>query len=238
MSALDHNLARIRAALVETGLVHNTVVIYYSDHGDTFWYRREGEHKFVCYDDAIRIPFIVEGPGIEQGSRSDLAIGLQDLTPTILDLAGAPLPDGLHGRSLKPILQGALVEDWRDHFYTQNITHISAIEQRSIRTADWKLIASANDAHELYNLVEDPEEELDVFLTPRPDGGFERYKHYPDYAATIKTLATQMHTTADAIGDTRGVNLARNVEAIIQPRLQGSETAYKASKLDDVKLLE
>ncbi len=219
VSALDEDLARIRAALEATGLKDNTVVIYYSDHGDTFWYRREGEHKFVCFDDAIRIPFLVEGPGIAAGSRSVAPVGLQDLTPTMLDFAGLPVPDTLHGRSIRPILSGATPADWRDDYYVETITHISKIEQRSVRTERWKLIASASGAHELYDLEADPEEELDVFVTPRPDGGFERFKHYPDHAPVIAELAGRLRRNAEAIGDTRGVELAGDVDAAIKDRL-------------------
>ena len=68
VSALDHDLGAGSRGAAATGLADNTVVIYYSDHGDTFLYRREGEHKFVCHDDAIRIPFLVEGPGITPGT--------------------------------------------------------------------------------------------------------------------------------------------------------------------------
>ncbi len=219
VSALDANLARIRSAVERTGLKDNTFVIYYSDHGDTFWYRREGEHKFVCHDDAIRIPFLVEGPGISPDSRSAAPIGLQDLAPTLLDLAGADIPDGLHGRSIAPLLAGHMPDDWRDDYYVENITHISKIEQRSVRTANWKLIASANGAHELYDLDADPEEELDVFVTPRPDGEFQRYKHYPDYAPLISELAQRMRRHAEAIDDARGLELAAMVETEIAPRL-------------------
>jgi len=225
VSALDENLLRLRSKLHETGLSKRTVVIYYSDHGDTFWYRREGEHKFVCYDDAIRIPFIVEGPGITGGSRSSQPIGLQDLTPTLLELAGVPIPDGLHGRSLKPLLQGESRSDWRDDFYVENITHISAIEQRALRTCDWKLIASVNGQHELYNLLEDPEEELDVFLTPREDPGFERYTHYPDFAVIIDALAVRMHNTASSMQDDVGINLSLRVRKEMLPRLAASRAA-------------
>ena len=220
VSALDEDLARVRAALRETGLAEDTVVIYFSDHGDTFFYRPEGEHKFVCHDDAIRIPFIVEGPGIAPATRSDRPVGLQDLAPTMLDLAGAAIPDHMQGRSLKPLLTGGDVGDWRDDYYVQNITHVSRIEQRAIRTAAWKLIASANGAHELYNLSVDPEEELNVFLTPRNDGGFQRFKHYPDYAATIADLAARMNRWAMEIGDGRGGELAAMVEQVIAPRLK------------------
>ncbi len=219
VSALDENLARIRAALKDTGQADNTVVIYFSDHGDTFFYRREGEHKFVCHDDAIRIPFIVEGPGIKPSTRSDAPIGLQDLAPTMLDLAGAGIPDGMHGRSLKPLLLDQDSRGWRDDYFVQNITHVSKIEQRAIRTTEWKLIASENGEHELYNLRADPEEELNVYLTPREDGGFERFKHYPDYAAVIAELLERMKRWAGEIDDKRGLELAADVEKDIAPRL-------------------
>ena len=219
VSALDHNLARIRSALQRTGLKDNTYVVYYSDHGDTFWYRREGEHKFVCHDDAIRIPFIVEGPGIAAGSRSVAPVGLQDLTPTLLDLAGAEVSQKLHGRSVRPLLAGHKPADWRDDYYVQNVTHISGIEQRCVRTERWKLIAAANGAHELFDLETDPEEELDVFLTPRPDGEFRRFTHYPDYAPVIADCVERMRRHARTIGDDRGMELAALVEEAIAPRL-------------------
>ncbi len=168
VSALDHDLGRVRSALAAAGLAENTVVLYFSDHGDTFWYRREGEHKFVCHDDAIRIPLLVEGPGIAPGSRSDLAVGLQDLAPTLLDIAGAGIPPAMQGRSLLPLLQGRRPEHWRDGFYVENITHVSAIHQRAWRTDAWKLIVSADGRHELYDLAR------------RPRG---RAGHLPDAAA-------------------------------------------------------
>lgn len=225
VSALDEDLARVRAAVEESGLSDNTYVFYFSDHGDTFWYRREGEHKFVCHDDAIRIPFIVEGPGIKSSTRSDAPIGLQDLAPTMLDLAGANAPESMHGSSLKPLLLDQEADDWRDDYFVQNITHVSKIEQRAIRTAGWKLIASANGDHELYDLEADPEEELNVYLTPRDDGGFQRFKHYPDYARVIEDLVARMKRWTEKIGDGRGSELAALVAADIAPRLSALKEA-------------
>lgn len=218
VTALDACLGRIRDALRETGLDRSTIVIYYSDHGDTFWYRREGEHKFVCFDDAIRIPFIAEGPGIPRGSVCDLPVGLQDLSPTLIALAQAQSLAVQHGASLVPLLHGER-PPWRDDYYVENITHISKIEQRCVRTDGWKLIASANGQHELYDLREDPEEELDLFLTPRPDGEFRRYDHFPDFAHEIDGLADRMLRHAGGMGDARGVELAGMVKAAIAPRL-------------------
>ncbi len=220
VSALDHNLGRVRQALRDAGLAANTILIFYSDHGDTFWYRPEGEHKFVCHDDAIRIPFLAEGPGIAPGSRNAVAIGLQDLTPTMLDIAGAPLPEGLHGRSLVPLLQGEADVVRPVDAYVENITHKSRIHQRAIRTDRWKLIASANGAHELFDLAADPEEELNIYLTPRDDGGFERFKHYADQAPVIAGLCERMTEEAARIGDTEGLEIIGRVQADIAPRLE------------------
>ncbi|MCP8939107.1 sulfatase-like hydrolase/transferase [Alsobacter sp. SYSU M60028] len=218
VTALDACLGRIRDTLRDTGLDRSTLVIYYSDHGDTFWYRREGEHKFVCHDDAIRIPFIAEGPGVPPGSVCDLPVGLQDLAPTLIELAGGRALSPMHGASLVPLLRGERPA-WRDDYYVENITHISKIEQRCVRTADWKLIASGTGQHELYNLRDDPEEELDLFLTPRPDGEFRRFDHFPDFAREIDGLADRMVRHAEAMGDDWGAQLGRRVKAEIAPRL-------------------
>jgi choline-sulfatase len=102
-------------ALDATGLGDNTVVIYYSDHGETFFYRDDGGHKFVCFDEAILVPVILHWPSrLAAGRVVSEPVGLQDLVPTVLDCAGAPLPATLHGRSILPLARGERVE-WRDY---------------------------------------------------------------------------------------------------------------------------
>jgi arylsulfatase A-like enzyme len=189
VSALDWNIGRIMDALDTLDLRKNTLVIYYSDHGDTFFYRPEGEHKFVCTEDSIRIPMIASMPGtVMAGAVSNKIIGLQDLTPTMLDFAGAEAADPCHGSSLKEILTGEPTPDWRQGYYVQNVTHVSSIEQRAWREDGWKLIASEDGDHQLYNLMADPEEELSLFQTPRADPGFDRYKHYPSHSDLVETM--------------------------------------------------
>ena len=117
------------------------------------------------------------------------------------------------------LLAGGTVADWRDDYYVETITHVSSIEQRAIRTRDWKLIVSENGSHELYDLAADPEEELDVFLTPRPDI-FERFRHYPDYAPVIAGLADRMAAWASRIDDARGQQLVAALRDQIAPRLR------------------
>ena len=219
VSALDHCTGRLYTALTETGLAERTLVVYFSDHGDTFFYRREGEHKFVCYDDAIRTPLIIAGPGVTVGAARSEPVGLQDLTPTLLDYAGIAAPDQMHGRSLRPLLEGhPTPPGWRQSFYVENTTHVSAIRQRCVRAARYKLIASDNGEHELYDLEQDPEEELNIFLTPRPDPGFERYRHIPDQSAVIAELAQALQAHAEHVDDELGRKLAAEVSQALAER--------------------
>lgn len=208
VTALDHEIGRILDTLDATGLREDTIVLYYSDHGETFRYRPEGEHKFVCTDDSIRIPMLISWPGtIAAGAvRTDL-VGLQDLTPTLLDFAGAPPLSPCHGHSLKPMLDGWPVPDWRRAFYVQTITHVSALHQRAWLSEGWKLIVSDDGNHELFNRHADPEEEINVFETPRPDPGFDRYTHYPSYRPVIDTMAQEAGAFAQSIGDDEGAAL-------------------------------
>ncbi|HET6520180.1 MAG TPA: sulfatase-like hydrolase/transferase, partial [Geminicoccaceae bacterium] len=225
VSALDECVGRTVAALEETGQRQNTLLIYYSDHGETFFYRPEGEHKFVCFEEAIRVPFIMSWPGrLPAGAVRDHFIGLQDLMPTVLDYAGAadPIPATLHGRSVRAVVEDATAP-WREDFYVQTITHRSRIEQRCLRTRRWKLIGGANGRHSLYDLEADPEEELDIFLTPRPDSGFERYKHVPDHAPTIAGMARRMREVAAGMDDATGVRIAEDVLASLRPRLPAAD---------------
>lgn len=215
VSALDWNVGRIVDTLDETGLRQNTMVIYFSDHGDTFFYRPKGEHKFVCTEDSIRIPMIASMPGtIQAGAVSDLPVGLQDLTPTMLDFAAATPAIQTHGASLRGILQGTQRRaEWRDGFYVQNITHIGSVEQRAWRQDNWKIIASDDGQHELYNLSADPEEELNLFRAPREDPGFNRFKHYESTRELTLRLCDTAAQRAQAIADARGLELFSHARA-------------------------
>jgi len=120
VSNIDYNVGRIIEVLDETGLRENTLVIFFSDHGDTFKYRDDGEHKFVCFDEAIRVPFIVNWPGhIKSGIVLNCIIGLEDLMPTILDYANCPIPKELPGRSIRPFLKVKPPSNWRKFYYVE-----------------------------------------------------------------------------------------------------------------------
>ncbi|MHB8730756.1 MAG: sulfatase family protein [bacterium] len=207
VSNIDYNVGRIVRVVDELGLGENTLVMFFSDHGETFLYRPDGEHKFVCHDEAIRVPLIVRWTGhVRPGTVHDPIVGLEDLMPTLLDFAGAEAPAYLHGQSFRPWLAGAS-PSWRDSYYVENLTHNNRYPQRCIRTEDWKLILSDGGPHSLYNLRDDPEEELDVFDTPRDDS-MKQFAHLPSYRAEIRRLAAQLRAYAVRIQDPLGIRLA------------------------------
>ncbi len=104
---VDDTLGRLLAALEATGLAENTIVLFTSDHGDNL-----GSHGLVQKgspnEEAIRIPLLLRWPKLGREStviRQQVA-SLVDLTPTLLSLAGIPVPEHIQGRTLTPILRG------------------------------------------------------------------------------------------------------------------------------------
>lgn len=209
VSALDSYVGRITASLADQGLADETLVIFMSDHGETFDQDPVNPHKFVCLDTSIRIPFILSGAGINAaGKRISAPIGLEDLAPTILEAAGLPVPAHMQGRSLFDLINGA--SDWRDSYYIQSAKNKVYTLQRALRTDRWKLILSGDENHELYDLHQDPEEVLNIFGAPYADI-HDRYLNYEDTSPIILELSRKLHDQAVLIGDHAGVDLSARV---------------------------
>lgn len=228
VEAIDDNLGRLLDAMDRLELADQTVVVYFSDHGETFNYRRESRNKFVCYEEAIRVPLVVRWPGkVQAGLVLDSLVGLEDLFATVISLSGAAEPEhGQHGRDLTPLLTLGRTVPWRQEYYVENVTFgglsglnvLPGREQRAIRTTRWKLILSDDGTGELYDLLNDPEEELDIYLTPRPDphGRFERI---PSQAQVILELAERLERCARQVDDNTGIALAAAAQVSALQRL-------------------
>jgi arylsulfatase A-like enzyme len=161
ISALDEQIGRILAALREAGLAENTIVIFTSDSGPAL-----GQHGLVgkesLYDHSLRVPLILNGPGIPKGQRSDALCCLQDIHPTVCELIGIEVPEAVEGMSLAPVLAGKL-EEAGDCVFA---SHKSA--QRMIRTEDAKLIWYPQiDKMQLFDLASDPFEVKDLSDDPK-----------------------------------------------------------------------
>ena len=97
MMAVDDLVASIVATLRSNGEYESTTLVFLSDNGANQGSHRLGQ-KMAPYEESIRIPFAIAGPGIPHRTQTALVTQL-DLTPTLLDLAGVTVPDTIDGRS-------------------------------------------------------------------------------------------------------------------------------------------
>lgn len=173
ITGLDENVGRLLAVLDELKLTRNTVVVYASDNG--VMNGRLGVFgKRSAYDEAIAVPLIIRYPvGMspdQAGSVQDGLVLNLDIAPTLLDLAGATIPAGMRGRSLRPLLRDANA-DWREEFLIEYLPSRRgpSPEILALRTLRWKLVTYPGHApwSELFDLVADPEEEHNLSGDPQ-----------------------------------------------------------------------
>ena len=153
---MDAQVGRMLQALAANGQLDNTVIIFSSDHGLAL-----GSHGLMgkqnMYEHTIGVPFIITGPGLPKNRRTTAQCYLRDLFPTTCELAGAPLPASVQGRSLVPVLTGKA-----DTVYPF-ITGYFADYQRMIRTDRWKLIYYPHlSKFQLFDLKSDADELRDL----------------------------------------------------------------------------
>ena len=140
-----------------------TYIIFTSDHGEMLGAHRLWSKGPVMYEEITHIPLIIEPPhGLSEGSANSTLASHVDLLPTMLELAGLPIPPILEGQSLVPLLNGALeARDIVLEFNRYEIEHDSwggFQPVRSIMRGDVKLVVNLLSSDELYNLRADPAE--------------------------------------------------------------------------------
>jgi arylsulfatase A-like enzyme len=151
ISGLDHHLGRLLQALKDQGLYDNTLIVFSSDHGLAV-----GSHGLMgkqnLYEHSMKPPLVFAGPGVPKG-QSDALAYLLDIFPTVCDLVGAKVPDGLDGQSLASVIQGKK-DKVRDTLF---LAYRDV--QRAVRDDRWKLIRYPHiNQTQLFDLKNDPDE--------------------------------------------------------------------------------
>ncbi|WP_199194710.1 sulfatase-like hydrolase/transferase [Phyllobacterium phragmitis] len=158
---IDHQLRLLIGTLREEGILDDSVIVFTSDHGDML-----GDHglfgKRLMYDASARVPLIIvdakKQARIPANKTNDRLVGLHDLMPTMLDLAGLPIPESVEGLSV-------LDSNERDHIYGESHLHTRA--SRMIRDHQHKLIwYPAGNRFQLFDLKNDPLETRDLAGDP------------------------------------------------------------------------
>jgi arylsulfatase A-like enzyme len=172
---LDAGIGRVLAALDDSGLAQNTVVVFTADNGGSLphaqnndpWRGGKQEH----YDGGLRVPFMVRWPaGIKPGSRSDYAGLLFDLFPTFAELAGQRPPADLDARSLRTLFEGGEINQPRDLYFVRREGGFKygGNSYEALIRGDWKILR--NDPfspYELYHLKKDPQETTNLATVHR-----------------------------------------------------------------------
>lgn len=169
---LDDKIGQLIAALEETGQYDNTVIIYLSDHGEML-----GEHglwyKCNFYEQSVRIPLIIAGPGLPQNQRIPQVASTVDVTATLLDLLNADVFSPLDGESLLPLLRGE-ADGWKDEAISEFYADGSTRPWAMLRQGRYKYVYSHNDPPELYDLEDDPGEFRNLAADPAHQPVLER----------------------------------------------------------------
>lgn len=195
---LDEQLGRVLDALEAVDELENTFVVFVADHGEHLY-----DHGFTGkaqkhYDGGIRVPLTISGPGLESAETRSEFVQIEDLFPTILDLAGVepPAPDvwspyvddddiGQYpGASLAPLCRGDDVAEWRDAAYVESYNNIYSVSPkhwaRTIRTGEYRYtLYPAGGGEQLF--------EIDETATERRNLAGD-----PEYAAVKRELTDRL----------------------------------------------
>jgi N-acetylglucosamine-6-sulfatase len=129
MLAVDDMVGDLIGALRESGELSNTYVFFTSDNGFHLGEHRLGAGKWTPYEEDIRVPLIVRGPGVPEGRTLSHMVLNNDLAPTFADLAGAEAPPFVDGRSLRPLLEDdpPPPKEWRRRFLIEAVAERGAV---------------------------------------------------------------------------------------------------------------
>jgi iduronate 2-sulfatase len=181
VSFVDAQVGIVLDALDRVGLRDNTIVVFTSDHG----YHR-GEHglwqKRSLFEESSRVPLVVALPGCRAGVTALETVELVDVLPTLCDLAGVPLPAGVDGRSLAPLVRagGADAAAWTARPAFTEVQHRD-VRGVSMRSGRWRYTVwnGGEAGRQLYDHNTDPHE-------------FVNLADLPDHAATVQALDAEM----------------------------------------------
>ncbi|EMI19919.1 secreted protein containing Sulfatase domain protein [Rhodopirellula maiorica SM1] len=187
---MDAAVRRVLDEIDSLEIRDNTWIIVMGDNG---WML--GEHgmtsKVLPYEESMRVPMTIAGPGTETQVVSELVLNI-DVTATIYDLAGLPVPESLHGRSLLPLVHAETPDDWRSSFlYEAPSSQLGSQPLWAVRNARWKYVETETNEGErfaeLYDLVQDRMEQTNL-------------ANEPSNANVVNELANQLREYQREIG--------------------------------------
>src|SRR5262249_35857126 len=142
----------------------NTLIIVTADHGEFL-----GDHDSVghiarmLYEPVLHVPLVVKFPGAAppRGDAPD-PVQLVDVMPTVLHVAGAPVPAGVQGEALPHVTHPTLAEEDINPFLVSRYGEVYNRSMRVVYDGAYKLISTSKGQHMLFDLADDPDERVDL----------------------------------------------------------------------------
>ena len=160
---IDDMVGMIVDKLKETGLYEDTIIIYGADHGDCLGAHKLIEEAAFTFDEIYRLPLAVKGAGTKD---NDSLVTLQELMPTLLDVAGVKPPKPVDGESLLPLMNGEKESNGRETIFCEYHNHFYVARQRMVRDLEYQFTFNESERGELYDLKKDPHQLHNVCYDP------------------------------------------------------------------------
>ncbi|XP_003786033.1 arylsulfatase K [Otolemur garnettii] len=194
----DAMLGEIILALRQLDLLQKTIVIYSSDHGELAMEHRQF-YKMSMYEASAHVPLLMMGPGIRANLQVSDVVSLVDIYPTMLDIAGIPLPQNLSGYSLLPLASETFKNEHKfknvhppwilSEFHGCNVN----ASVYMLRSHQWKYIAYSDGTSvlpQLFDLSSDPDELTNIAvkfpeITLSLDQKLRSIVNYPEVSASV-----------------------------------------------------
>jgi MYXO-CTERM domain-containing protein len=169
---LDEGVERIVEALAERGELENTYIVFTSDNGYHLGQHRFLNGKFQVYEEDIRVPLIIRGPGVQAGATVEqMAVNI-DFAPTMAQWGQANPDRGMDGKSLMPLLGGGEPQNWREDFLVEIFRHLPPSQNGDVilalRTEHELYVEYRSGPRELYDLDSDPYQLQNIYATADP----------------------------------------------------------------------
>ena len=161
VAAADAALGPLLEPLLAAGGGGRALVVFTSDHGESLGEHGETTHGIFAYEATLRVPLVLRAPGLLPARVVRTPVRHVDVVPTILDLLGMAVPDGVRGTSLLPYVRGRKTSDLPSYIETvYPRENYGWSELRGVIDGPWKYIQAPKP--ELYDLAQDPREERNL----------------------------------------------------------------------------
>lgn len=143
MTGIDRMIGNLRKKLKDLKIDKNTIIIFTSDHG-LFGGEQGLGGKALCYEKTTHVPMIILDPRVskkQKNSKSDALVQTLDIAPTMLSMAGIPIPKTIQGKDISNLIKGGKTEV-RNYVFTENLwsTHFGNPRCEAIQDKEWKYI--------------------------------------------------------------------------------------------------